>query len=300
MPTENPDMTIKKVSFVGKDGLKLAADAGGNPADQPVILLHGGGQTRQSWKRAAQEMIAAGYYCIALDLRGHGESEWSPEGKYAVDDYVGDLMAVIATLQRPPVLVGASLGGVTSLIAVGEHESGLAAALVLVDVVPRMETEGVTEIRDFMTANPDGFASLEEAADAVALYLPGRPRPSSPEGLKKNLILRDNGRYYWHWDPKMHPVDDRGMDKVEVMSARMEAAAHKVDIPTLVVRGAQSKVVSTQGVDHLCELIPHAEYADVANAGHMVAGDRNDQFNSVVEDFLFRQQAGKHSQQEPA
>jgi non-heme chloroperoxidase len=273
---------------------------GGDPQQQPVILLHGGGQTRQSWKRATQEMIAAGYYCIALDLRGHGESEWSPDGHYAVDDYVGDLLAVIATLHRPPVLVGASLGGVTSLIAVGEHGSQLAAALVLVDVVPRMEMEGVTEIRDFMTANPDGFASLEEAADSVARYLPGRPRPSSPEGLKKNLILRDNGRYYWHWDPKMHPVNDRGLDKVQAMSERMETAAHKVKIPTLVVRGGQSKVVSARGVDHLCKLIPHAEYANVAEAGHMVAGDRNDQFNSVVEDFLFRQKAGKHSVKEQA
>ncbi len=231
-------------------------------------------------------MIDAGYHCITLDLRGHGESEWSPEANYRLSDYVGDLNAVVSTLPRPPVLVGASLGGVTSLIAAGENASTFASALVLVDVVPRMESEGVNEVRDFMKANPEGFASIEAAAEAVSHYLPKRPMPSNIKGLRKNLVRRDNGRYYWHWDPKMHPANNPRVDSMQAMCERMESAARNISIPTLIVRGGISRVVSTEGVDQLRKLIPQANYVDVVGAGHMVAGDRNDEFNDEVERFL--------------
>lgn len=280
-------------TFNGQQGLRLAADVGGDPGHQPVVFLHGGGQTRHSWGRAARETIALGYYVISLDLRGHGESEWSPEGRYEIDDYVADLKAVIAELPAPPALVGASLGGITAMVTAGESDHPLVAALVLVDIVPRMDMEGVARIRNFMEANPDGFVSLEAAADAVAEYLPERPRPPSPEGLGKNLRRREDGRYYWHWDPRMHGTfggesGPEGFDGVLRMQQRMEAAARGVTVPTLLVRGAASAVVSTEGARHLMELIPHAEFVDVGGAGHMVAGDDNDQFNAAVEAFLQR------------
>lgn len=276
-----------KVFYAGHHGLKLAADRGGDPSHPPVVLLHGGGQTRHSWGRAARELVAMGYYVVSLDLRGHGESDWAANGEYEIDDYVGDLRAVIGTFSQPPALVGASLGGVTSLVAVGESAAPCASALVLVDVVPRMEPQGVEEIRAFMSASPDGFASLHEAADAVARYLPGRPRPPSPEGLAKNLRLRANGRYYWHWDPRML-AGRKHQRRGESMAERMESAARGVKVPTLLLRGSHSNVVSNRGADHLRELIPQAECIDVGGASHMVAGDRNDQFNAAVEEFLRR------------
>lgn len=279
-------MLLERVTYTGRGGLKLAADRGGDPSHPAVVLLHGGGQTRHSWGGAARDLVQFGYHVVSMDLRGHGDSDWASDGAYDIEDYVGDLEAVIATLESPPALVGASLGGVTSLVLVGESVVPRASALVLVDVVPRMEGRGVEEIKQFMQANPDGFASLEEAADAVARYIPNRPRPPSSDGLKKNLRRRDDGRYYWHWDPRMHQGHhEQGVVR---MSERMEAAARQVTIPTLLVRGAQSNVVSEEGVDHLRELIPHAEHVEVGGAGHMVAGDRNDQFNASVEVFLRR------------
>jgi len=261
------------------------ADIDGPESGQPVILLHGGGQTRHSWSKAALELAAAGYRAIALDLRGHGESEWCPEGRYALDDHIADLGTVMDSLHSAPVLVGASLGGVVSLVGQGEQRLPRAHALVLVDVVPRMEADGIQEIINFMSANPSGFVSVDAAAEAVAMYLPHRPRRSSTHGLLKNLRQRDDGRYYWHWDPAIH-AHGGSPDHMDALAQRMEKAAEQIDIPTLVVRGAKSRVVSAEGLAQLAKLIPHAGHVDVAAAGHMVAGDQNDEFNAAILEFL--------------
>ena len=136
-----------------------------------------------------------------------------------------------------------------------------------------------------MSANPDGFASVDAAAEAVAKYLPHRPRRSSTQGLLKNLRQRSDRRYYWHWDPAIH-AKGRPPDHMEVMAQRMEKSAERIDLPTLVVRGAKSRVVSPEGVAQLAKLIPHACHVDVAAAGHMVAGDQNDEFNAAILEFL--------------
>ena len=276
---------LQGARFNTSTGLTLVADNDGPESGQPVILLHGGGQTRHSWSKAALELAAAGYRAISLDLRGHGDSEWCPEGRYALDDHIADLGTVMASLHSAPVLVGASLGGVVSLVGQGEQRLPRAHALVLVDVVPRMEADGIQEIINFMSANPSGFASVDAAAEAVATYLPHRPRRSSTHGLLKNLRQRDDGRYYWHWDPAIH-AHGGSPDHMDALAQRMEKAAEQIDLPTLVVRGAKSRVVSAEGVAQLAKLIPHASHVDVAAAGHMVAGDQNDEFNAVILQFL--------------
>jgi non-heme chloroperoxidase len=271
--------------FTGHNGLQIAASVAGDPSHHPSIFLHGGGQTRHSWKRAAEDMAEAGYYVISCDLRGHGESGWAEGGDYSLEAQSGDLTALIGTLSYPPALVGASLGGVISLVTAGENP-GIASAVVLVDVVPRMDQEGIAKIQGFMTSNREGFASVEEAADAVSKYMPHRPRPKNVGGLMKNLRKGEDGRLYWHWDPATR-VKDREAHMAKMVE-RMESAARKLDIPALLVKGQISEVVNEEGVRALLELMPHAELADVQGAGHMVAGDSNDAFNSAVEDFLRR------------
>lgn len=277
-------MNLSIQHYTGYQGVQLCADVGGDPDNPPVILLHGGGQTRYSWGRAARNLAANGYYVIALDLRGHGDSGWSEVGDYSLDAFVNDLKSVIATLKRPPALVGASLGGVASLLCIGEPAAPAVSALILVDVVPRMSSVGMKHIGDFMRGNLDGFASLSDAADAVARYLPNRPRPSSTEGLKKNLRLKEDGRYYWHWDPQFQTGRQR-VNSQELFE-RLEGAAVQVKVPTLLVRGKQSEMVSLEGAQLLLQLIPQAHLVDVDGAGHMVAGDKNDSFNQAVESFL--------------
>jgi pimeloyl-ACP methyl ester carboxylesterase len=273
---------VKTQRYIGWGGVTLVADVGGPQGGTPVMLMHGGGQTRGAWKKATAALAAAGYHAVSLDLRGHGESDWPSDANYSLDAFAADLRAVASNLNQPPALVGASLGGMSALLAMG---TGLEAlALILVDIVPQMNRDGAGKIGAFMRANPEGFASLDEAADAVAAYLPHRPRPADPSGLMRNLRER-GGRLYWHWDPNfMSNMQARG-SSVE-MGDRMEAAARAVRVPTLLVRGALSEVVDEAAVASFLRLIPHAEAVDVADAAHMVAGDRNDVFNDAVLAFL--------------
>lgn len=274
-------------------GVTLVADVYGDPAAAPVVLLHGGGQTRHAWGTAAATLAAARRYAVSLDLRGHGESEWAPDGDYNIGTFAADAIAVAETLGRRPVLVGASLGGLASLVAIGESAGPVAEALVLVDVTPRVEREGTDRIRGFMREGTSGFDRIEDAADAISAYLPERPRPKDLSGLRKNLRVRDDGRWYWHWDPRFldgpEGIDGQGG---HIDHDRMAAAARRVQVPTLLVRGHASDVVSDASVRELRELIPHAEVVDVAGAGHMVAGDRNDAFNDAVIDFVERNVPG--------
>lgn len=268
-------------------GLQLAADLYGDETDPPVLLLHGGGQTRHAWGGAASAIGAAGHFAISIDLRGHGHSHWSPDGIYDMDRFGADVASIASSLGRPPALVGASLGGLSALVAVGESATPLATGLVLVDVTPRIETEGRVKIQSFMRAGMRGFDTLDEAADSIAEFIPHRPRPTDLSGLRKNLRQRGDGRWYWHWDPRWIG-NTGGVDGQSglVHHDRMCAAARKVSIPTLLVRGRMSDIVSDEGVRELCELVPHADVVDVSGAGHMVAGDRNDAFNHAVIDFV--------------
>ncbi|WP_019872993.1 alpha/beta fold hydrolase [Sporichthya polymorpha] len=249
-----------------------------------VLLLHGAGQTRHSWADTARALSTDGWDVVSLDARGHGDSSWASDGTYTLDAFVGDLLAVLSGLAEPPVLVGASLGGLTALVAEGER-GPLARALVLVDVVPRLEVEGVERIRDFMQSTSGGFDSLASAAEAVRAYNPSRQRPvRSANGLVKNLRQGADGRFQWHWDPAL--LDLISLESSGAVQRRCEAAAARITTPTLLLRGAQSDIVSDAGVAELRTLIRGAETSDVQGTGHMVAGDDNAAFTSRVLDFL--------------
>ncbi|MBI5617052.1 MAG: alpha/beta hydrolase [Gammaproteobacteria bacterium] len=271
-------------TFRNAQGMALAADAWG-PVDGPqVLLLHGGGQNRHSWRGTGALLGNAGYHAVALDARGHGDSDWSPDGDYEQDAFVADLAAVVAALgERRPALMGASLGGINALIAVGEGNVE-ASALVLVDIAPRTEQAGSARVKAFLETNTRGFASLDEVADAVAAYRPGTKRGSTA-GLAKNVRLGADGRYYWHWDPRFLEGRDRD---IATRYARLVPAARALTIPALIVRGASSDVVSEEAVQEFLALCPHAEYLNVLDAGHMITGDTNDRFGQATLAFLAR------------
>lgn len=275
----------------GAGGIRLAADSWGPPTGAPVLLLHGGGQTRHAWGGTGAVLGDAGFRATALDARGHGDSDWAPDSDYRVDRLVDDLLAVVSVLGRPAAVVGASVGGITGLLAAGEHPGGEppgngVGALVMVDAAARIEIEGAVRIREFMTAAPDGFPDLEAAAAAIAEFMPHRPPPADLSGLAKNLRQHADGRWRWHWDPALMNGPHRLKGALD--TARLEAAARNVRVPTLLVRGRLSDVISEAGAREFCELVPHAEFTDVSEAGHMVAGDRNDAFTAAVVDFLRR------------
>jgi pimeloyl-ACP methyl ester carboxylesterase len=281
--TRSEPQTVK---FRGSEDLVLVADEW-NPSAQSrpsVLMLHGGGQNRFSWKNTGQILADEGFHVVALDSRGHGDSDRSPDGNYTVDALCADTLAVLEQIGRPVVLIGASMGGMTGMLVADAAGPNTVKKLVLVDVVPRYDKDGSARIRDFMASGMNGFETLEDAADAVASYLPYRTKPRSPEGLKKNLRLRD-GRWYWHWDPAFltAPDDDRF-----VRMQKLEQAVIDLTIPILLIRGKLSDVVSTEGVKDFLEKVPHAEFVELSDAGHTAAGDDNDAFSEAVVQFVSR------------
>jgi non-heme chloroperoxidase len=266
--------------------VEITGDSWGDAGGPLVVLLHGGGQTRHAWKGTGAQLGASGYHAVALDARGHGDSGWALDGDYGRPAMIDDLVAVLAALGAGrPALVGASMGGDTALLALGEGRIQ-AAALVLVDVAPRLAPDAVGIIRGFMDERPEGFASLEEVAGAIQSYQPHRPRPERLDGLAKNVRMGDDGRYHWHWDPGFHSTS---VD-LDERRRHLEACVRRLAVPTLLVRGGLSDVLTEDAASEFLELCPHAEYVDVADAAHMVVGDRNDVFSTAVSDFLTRVQ----------
>jgi pimeloyl-ACP methyl ester carboxylesterase len=281
--------TPQTVDFSGVDGITLTADewnrGSDSAADRPTILmLHGGGQNRFSWKNTGQILADEGFHVVAVDTRGHGDSDRAPGADYAIETLTSDVLHVLDAIGRPVVLIGASMGGLTGLLVADQAGPQQVTKLVLVDVVPRFDKSGSARIREFMFNHVHGFDSLDEAAEAVAAYLPHRTKPRSPEGLKKNLRHRD-GRWYWHWDPAFltKPEDDP-----QIRVEKLEQAAIDLKIPILLIRGKLSDVVSTEGVKEFLEKVPSAEFVELSDAGHTAAGDDNDAFSEVVVQFVSR------------
>jgi len=277
-------MSAETIVFEGFEGLRLVADARGDPDAWPVLFLHGGGQTRHAWGATAEKVANRGWRTVALDLRGHGDSDWAPNGDYSFTAFCADCVAVADQLGRPPVLIGASLGGMSALLAEGTSDRTVSCGLVLVDITPKTNAVGIERIKSFMESGSEGFATLEDAAKAIADYTPQRTRKTNPTGLMK--VLRQRGdRWYWHWDPRFIR-QDRSEVVPDRLAGLLDVATSNIRVPTLLVHGLLSDVVTKEGVEDLLARIPDATAVGVDGAAHMIAGDRNDAFSQAVIGFL--------------
>ena len=283
-------MEVEKVSLeqelsrlpVG-GGLSLAVETRGPVTAPPVLFAHGFGQSRHAWTRAAESLAERGWRTITFDARGHGDSDRLPDGRYLLEQFVHDLLAVARALEAPPVLVGASMGGLLGLVAAGETRPDPFRALVLVDITPRWETAGVERMLGFMRAHPQGFASLDEAAGEVAAYLPQRRRRKDRHELAQLLRRGADGRLRWHWDPAMLDTVAREGERHQ---QRLLNAARSVDVPTLLVSGGRSDIVSEATVKEFLDAVPHATHFEIPHATHTLAGDDNAAFAAAIEPFI--------------
>ena len=272
--------TLRPISL-DVEGVVLAGEIGNEGAHRTLLFTHGMGQTGTAWRRIVERMAGGGWTALAVDARGHGRSARNPvDVPYTPDQLADDLWRWARTFAHKPVLIGASMGGLTGLVAQARYNCF--SALVLVDVTPRWESEGVARILEFMRAHSDGFASIDEAADAVAAYLPHRPRKSA-QALTGLLEHDDDGRWRWHWDPRL--VEDLSVE-MDSRQHELAEAAREIHVPTLLLTGSASDVVSSNTIEHFLALVPHAQHREIAGARHLVAGDDNDAFASAVIEFL--------------
>lgn len=263
------------------DGVPLAIESRGDDTAPTLVFTHGFGQTRHAWDASAAALAGAGWHCLTMDARGHGDSGWRGDGVYDFSQFVGDLVRLAHVPAHKPILVGASMGGLLGLVAQAEH--AVFRALVLVDITPRWEAAGVERILTFMRAHPQGFASVEEASAAIAHYLPHRAQRKSPERLRSLLVAGENGRLRWHWDPRLLDTIAAGSEREQ---ARLLDAARRVRVPTLLISGERSDVVSDATIAEFLHCVPHAQHVRVARATHMIAGDENAAFTAAVARFV--------------
>jgi pimeloyl-ACP methyl ester carboxylesterase len=280
-------MVTEAFEFAVSPSISLRADRYGPAHGAPVLLLHGSGQTRWSWEQTARsigQQADGGMAIYAVDLRGHGDSAWCPDGDYRIDMFAADVRAMVGALDAPPVIVGASMGGLAALLACGELPHAACAGIVLVDIAPLIELKGSNRVGGFMRKTLDGFASLDEAAAAIAAYS-GRARDGRKEGLLKNLRQGNDGRYRWHWDPAVMARRDDDPE-FDVFQARLVAATEAITAPILIVRGGDSDVLSRETMVRLREILPQIKQVEIPGARHMIVGDDNAKFFSAIMPFL--------------
>lgn len=269
------------------DGVRLGVRYLGHDRAPCVLLAHGFGQTQHAWGETARQLAASGWQAVSYDARGHGTSDRSPSGRYDFEQFVEDFRRVCSSLPHPPLLVGASMGGLTALLAHSEKPLVDLKALVLVDIAPRWDERGVESMLAFMRQHPKGFEDLDEARQAVRGFLPHRRAATSSEGLRRNLRQARDGRWYWHWDPAMLALAEKSRN----LQSRLKSAARKLKKPTLLISGGKSDLISEEHVQEFQKLAPHAEHISLADSGHMVAGDVNDRFMRAAIPFLKKQTA---------
>ena len=269
--------------FTVVDGRQVHYLEWGRSNASPVLCLHGGGQTAYMFEELGSTLCDR-YHILAPDLPDHGDSEPIDDfGRHAIAATMPQLCAHFG-LDRIAV-VGASLGGIAAITLAAAHPK-LVGSIVLIDVGHRLEQEGVLKIIEFMSAH-ESFASLEEAAGEIGKYLQYR-KSFRPERLARNLRQRPDGRWVWK-----HGYGRRLRERTEAETGQWQHVIEGLDTdaagltcPVLVLRGAFSDVLSSQGAEEVAALIPNARLATVANAGHLAAGDNPDSTVGLVASFL--------------
>ena len=283
-----------------QDGVKLAVELFHGRDDVPQLLfLHGFGQNRLAFSASAKSLAQQGFSCWSVDGRGHGDSDWSHPSNYALDIFVQDTLHVLSLMRTAapdapaPIVVGASMGGLIGLLCAANAPSAV-GALALIDVTPRWETAGVDKIFAFMRANPEGFADLAAANDAVLAYQPQR-EAQDPNRLRAHLREGADGRLRWHWDPQLLP---KIVEAAQTYTPILERAAAQVRCPVLLLSGGRSDVVSDATIQSFMKQVPHAAHRQIASATHRVVGDSNQIFTDAMLEFL--SQFTSHQQTAPA
>ncbi len=240
--------TLATHSFEGFGGVELVADIYGRPDHPTILMLPGATQTRSVWRETALALAEAGRCVICVDLRGHGDSERPSDGNYSLDAFVSDIIAVLAQLPSRPVIIGSTFGGWLALTAISEADSPIATGLVL--------------------TNP--FRDIRE--------LPAN-------ALQKEVDLEvERNRQSDAFDPRIY---EGGFD-VRALHNRMRQGAAQLRVPTLIVRGAEDDLSTSESASELVELFFNAEYAEIEDGGHYVAFEKSEEFNAELLAFLER------------
>ena len=258
-----------------------AADEKNGSDTQTLVLLHGYTGHARSWDAFAEAMTAS-YRVLALDQRGHGESQWAAPDKYSTSEMVADLEAFVDAMGLDEfVLLGLSMGGIVSFGYAGRRPMQL-SRLVIVDIGPEIETGGLNKIRTNVSLS-DVFESRDEAFERARETNPVPPVDHHRHRVDASLMRTDDGRWTYRYDRALRDPDNR-REGISVDEGWRLVA--NITVPTLLIRGAQSDILSPAVAQRMVAEIPDCRLEEVAGSGHPVPLDQPQEFLNVVRTFL--------------
>lgn len=247
----------------------------------PLLCLHGITQTAHSWDEVAVA-LSVDHRVICLDQRGHGDSDWAPDGDYSRHTMAGDVEAVRIALGLTRFrLCGMSMGGINSITYTATRPQEV-ESLVIVDVSPEIQSKGVENIRNFIQAK-DELDSFEEFVERAHQFNPRRSIDNIRDRLRHNLKQLASGKWTWKYDPQLRSPT-RGMAASPLGSLWDDV--HKITCPTLIVKGGESDILSQESAEKLRAAIPGSKLVVIPGAGHSVMGDRPVEFVAAVREGL--------------
>ncbi len=270
--------------YVEANGMKFHYLDWGNPDAPDMLLLHGFAQTCHSWDFVALAFCDR-YHVVALDQRGHGDSDWSEAGDYSPETQQEDIAGVVSAIGlRDFVLMGLSMGGRNSFTYAATHPEEV-RALIVVDAGPQNMRTGSQKIRNFVQQD-DELDSIEDFVQRVLQFNPLRDPVQVRGSILHNLKQLPNGKWTWKYDKRFRQPGGRRFQHDPQMTERLWGYMESLACPTLVVRGAQSDIIALDTADGMHKRIPNGRLATVDNAGHLVMGDNPSGFERAVTGFL--------------
>jgi esterase len=264
-------------------GLKLHYQEWGEPGKPPIVMLHGFGVSGHMFDEFAARLQER-YRLIALDQRGHGDSDWSAEGDYSRDAFVTDLEGFRQALGLERfILVGHSMGGLNAVAYAARHPERV-SCLVLVDVGPEAAKEGVDNIMRF-TRGPDEL-EFEEFVQLAHRFNQRRTIENIRERMRHRLRQLPSGKWTWKFDSRFRQPDSGLRVGSELSADETWQLFREVTVPTLLVRGAESDVLKPETAERCVREMHRARLVTVPAAGHSVPGDNPDDFTAAVQAFL--------------
>ena len=249
---------------------------------RPILFLHGGALTAHTWDLCCLALRDE-FHCMALDQRGHGDSDWAPDANYSIAAQRDDVKGVADGLGLDGfVLVGMSMGAINAL-AYATHYPETLSALVLIDAGPNVRRPGSSRIRDFVNGGAEP-ATLEAIIERALAFNPRRDPLILRRSLMHNLRQQPDGNWTWKYDRQrfqrmggeQHVAERRGLAD----------GLTKITCPTLVVRGAESDVFHDEDAERLATGLPDGRWVKIPKAGHTVQGDNPKDLVATLREFL--------------
>src|SRR5215471_31772 len=256
----------------------------GSEGKPPLVLLHGGAQTAHSWDEFAP-VVRGDYHVYALDQRGHGDSDWAPDGDYSRQTQCEDVAAFVSTLQLSPfILAGLSMGGINTITYAARYPETV-QAVIIVDVGPEIETRGRENIQNFTRI--DELDSFEAFIERAHRFNPRRSLENLRQRLSHNLKQLPSGKWTWKFDQQRLTAGGRS----GIGPEGLWEDVRKIRCPTLIVRGGESDILTPAAAERMRAVIPDSRVTVVPGAGHSVMGDNPAGFAAAVQEFLGKEKS---------